>query len=191
MQDTFRLWFVLAYALGFLFFLVQILRFRARDPVVEQRKGPLPPPPALISWFIPPAILLLDVGGLEATWPAVRIVGVLLSVYALIVMPWATWVLGRSYAPGPAVMEDHALATTGPFRFVRHPIYSAVAALWIAAALGALNWVLLVTSPVILVALLTGAEAEERMLREKFGDAYDAYAAGRGRVIPIAGVRRS
>lgn len=189
MQDTFRLWFVFAYALGFLFFLAQILRFRARDQVVEQRKGPLPPPPALISWFIPPAILLLGVGDLGMTWPAVRTVGVLLSVYALVAMPWATWVLGRSYAPGPAVMEDHALATTGPFRFVRHPIYSAVAALWIGAALGALNWVLLVTAPVILMALLKGAEAEERMLREKFGDAYDEYAAGRGRLVPIPSSR--
>ena len=64
------------------------------------------------------------------------------------------------------------------------PFVASVAALWLGAGLGALNWVLLALWPVILVALQKGSAAEERMLREKFGEAYAAYAAGKGRLLP-------
>ena len=182
--DAFRLWFVLAYALGFIFFLALIFRFRARRQTVEQRVGPLPPPPALLSWLIPPVILLAEVGQISAAWIPLRLVGVGLSLYALIMLPWATQVLGQSYVPGPAVLQEHALATSGPFRLVRHPIYSAVAALWLGAALGALNWLLLALWPMIVAAVIKSARAEEHMLRAKFGDAYDMYAEQKGRLLP-------
>jgi protein-S-isoprenylcysteine O-methyltransferase Ste14 len=91
--------------------------------------------PALISWLIPPIILLAQVGQIPAEWMFVRVVGVALSLYAMVMMPWATRVLGRSYAPGPDVLQEHALVSSGPFRLVRHPIYSAVAARWLGAAL--------------------------------------------------------
>jgi len=50
-----------------------------------------------------------------------------------------------------------------------------VAALWLGAALGTLNWLLLALWPIILAALSEGARTEEEMLRRKFGSAYDAY----------------
>jgi protein-S-isoprenylcysteine O-methyltransferase Ste14 len=184
MTDAIRVWFIVAYGLGFVFFLALIFRFRARRQAVAQRVGPLPPPPALISWLIPPIILLTQVGQIDAGWLPLRVLGVGLSLYAMVVMPWATQVLGRSYMPGPAILEEHALITSGPFRLVRHPIYSAVAALWLGAALGALNWILLVLSPGIVVALHKSARMEEEMLRAKFGDAYDAFAQGKGRLFP-------
>jgi protein-S-isoprenylcysteine O-methyltransferase Ste14 len=184
MIDAVRLWFIVAYALGFIFFLALIFRFHVRRPTVEQRAGPLPPPPALISWLIPPIILLTHLGQIAAMWMPLRVVGVGLSLYAIAMMPWATRVLGHSYVPGPAVLQEHVLVASGPFRLVRHPIYSAVAALWLGAALGALNWILLVLWPMIAVALTKSARAEEQMLRAKFGDAYDAYARKKGRLIP-------
>lgn len=184
MTGAFRLWFVVAYGMGFIFFLALIFRFRARRPTVEQRVGPLPPPPALISWLIPPVILLAEVGQISALWIPLRVVGVGLSLYAIVMMPWATRVLGRSYVPGPAILQEHALVSSGPFRLVRHPIYSAVAALWLGAALGTLNWLLLVLWPMIVAAVTKGARAEEEMLRAKFGNTYDAYAGRKGRLIP-------
>jgi protein-S-isoprenylcysteine O-methyltransferase Ste14 len=190
MTDAFRLWFVVAYALGFIYFLALIFRFRARRQTVERRVGPLPPPPALISWLIPPIILLTEVGQISARLIALRVVGVGFSLYAIVMMPWATRVLGHSYAPGPAVLQEHTLVASGPFRLVRHPIYSAVAALWFGAALGALNWILLVLWPMIVVAVTKSARAEEQMLRAKFGDAYGAYAEKKGRLVPRLWGRR-
>jgi protein-S-isoprenylcysteine O-methyltransferase Ste14 len=184
MTDDFRLGFVITYVVGFIFFLVSIFRFRARQQTVEHRVGPLPPPPALISWLIPPIILLTEVGQISADWILLRLIGVALALYAVVVLPWATRTLGRSYVPGPAVLKEHALVSAGPFRVVRHPIYSAVVALWLGAALGALNWILLVLWPIIVVAVTKSARAEEDMLRGKFGDSYDVYAANKGRLVP-------
>jgi protein-S-isoprenylcysteine O-methyltransferase Ste14 len=184
MIDAFRWGFAITYVIGFIFFLGLIFGFRARRQRVEQRVGPLPPPPALVSWLIPPIVLLTGFGQISAGWILLRVVGVGLALYAVVMLPWASRVLGRSYAPGPAVLEEHALVTAGPFRLVRHPIYSAVAALWLGAALGTLNWILLLLWPIILVAVAKSGQAEEKMLRAKFGDAYDAYFKSKGSLVP-------
>jgi protein-S-isoprenylcysteine O-methyltransferase Ste14 len=188
--DAFRLWFAFAYAVGVFFFLALVYRFRSRRPTVEQRVGSLPSPPALISWLIPPIILLAQAVQIPAEWMPVRVLGVALSLYAIVMMPWATRVLGRSYAPGPAVLHEHALVSSGPFRLVRHPIYSAVAALWLGAALGTLNWLLLAPWPMILTGVTRQSRAEEGMLRAKFGDTYNTYAAPKGRLVPKLWGRR-
>jgi protein-S-isoprenylcysteine O-methyltransferase Ste14 len=184
MTDLFRFSFALAYFIGFIFFVTLIVRFHIRRPTVEQRVGPLPPPPAFISWLIPPIILLTGVGNISAIWTPLRALGVGLGLYALVVMPWAASLLGASYAPGPALLRDQVLVVAGPFRWVRHPIYSAVVALWLGAALGALNWLLLLLWPVITVGVLKQARSEEQMLHGKFGKRYDEYAATTGRLIP-------
>lgn len=184
MMDLVRFWFVGVYVLGFLFFVALIFRFHSRRPTVQQKDGPLPPPPALISWLIPPIILLTEVGQIAAAWIPLRALGVALSLYALVVMPWATFVLGRSYTPGPAVLQEHDLVESGPFKLVRHPIYSAVVALWLGAALGALNWLLLLAWPMIAFGVTKQSRAEEEMLRAKFGSDYDAYAGRKGRLVP-------
>jgi protein-S-isoprenylcysteine O-methyltransferase Ste14 len=182
--NAIRVWFIVAYGLGFVFFLALVHRFRARRQVVERRAGLLPPPPALVSWLIPPIIIFTEVGQIAAGWLPLRLLGVGLSLYALVIMPWAAQVLGRFYMPGPAVLKEHGLVTSGPFRFVRHPIYSAVGALWLGAAVGTLNWILLLLFPGIVAAVSKFARVEEEMLRTKFDGAYDTYAQGKGLLVP-------
>jgi protein-S-isoprenylcysteine O-methyltransferase Ste14 len=184
MSEPFAIAFAVVYGLGLVFFAILILRFRARQPIVEQQIGPLPAPPAIISWLIPPVLLLTGFGVLSVDLVAIRALGVGLALYALIVMPWAAAVLGASYAPGPALLRDHALVVAGPFRYVRHPIYSAVAALWVGTALGTVNWLLLLSWPFIALGVRKQALAEERMLRSKFGSRYDDYAKHTGRMFP-------
>jgi protein-S-isoprenylcysteine O-methyltransferase Ste14 len=184
MNDVLRFAFVVTYLLGLVYYAMLIVRFHARRPVVEQRVGPLPPPPALISWLVPPIILLSGWGDLAATWMPVRVLGLALGLYAVVLMPWAVSVLGSSYAPGPALLRDQALVVSGPFRRVRHPIYSSVVALWLGAALSTLNWLLLLLWPLITAGVLRQARVEERMLREKFGAHYDSYAVTTGRLLP-------
>ncbi len=57
-------------------------------------------------------------------------------------------------------------------------------ALWLGAALGTLNWLLLVLWPLFALAIIRELPAEERMLRAKFGPAYEAYEARTGRLLP-------
>ena len=110
--------------------------------------------------------------------------GVGLSLYGLAILPWTVRTLGRLAAPGPAVFRDHDLVTSGPFRLVRHPGYSAILAIFLGTALGTLNWLLLALWPLVVVGTYLSSRAEERLLREKFGKAYRKYAQQTHRFIP-------
>ena len=74
--------------------------------------------------------------------------------------------------------------SSGVYRLVRHPIYSAVLALWLGAALGTLNVLLLVLWVVPLVGVNIQARAEEELLRARFGQAYADYAARTRAFVP-------
>ncbi len=57
-------------------------------------------------------------------------------------------------------------------------------ALWLGAALGTLNWLLLALWPLLLAGVFISSRDEEELLREKFGTTYETYAARTGRLIP-------
>lgn len=187
MRDALRIWFVVLYGLGIVGFLVSIVRFRPHLQAIEKKRGPIPAPIGAIQAV---AVVILATGFGEITgetsigWAIVRGVGFALSLYAIVMLPWALRSLGRFAVPGAAVLRDHVLVTSGAFRFVRHPLASAQMALWLGAALGTLNWLMLALWPLVLFGGFLATQAEERLLREKFGPAYEEYAAGRGRFIP-------
>ena len=98
-EEGLRLWFLVLYGLGLAVFLAGAVRFRPRRDAIEEQHGALPTPGALITFLVPPLILLARVGHYEAQWLPVRLLGVALSVYGILVLPWATWTLGRMYVP--------------------------------------------------------------------------------------------
>jgi protein-S-isoprenylcysteine O-methyltransferase Ste14 len=87
----------------------------------------------------------------------------------------AAWTLGRAY---DRVVTPESLVTTGPYRFVRHPIYTAYLCLF-AGGLASLG------SPLAIAVLLLSAwrfykprmASEDKILEEQFGDAWRNYAA--------------
>lgn len=185
LADGIRIWFINLYVLNVAVFLILAMRFRPKLSAIEKKHGPLPTPGALVTWGIPLVVLLTTVGEIPERWLAVRIAGLGLTVYNVAMQVWSLPALGRFFVPGAAVFQDHQLVTSGAFRFVRHPIYSAHVALWLGAALGTLNWLLLALWPFyVLSIVLVPIRQEERLLREKFGAAYDAYAARTGPLFP-------
>ncbi|WP_229854323.1 methyltransferase family protein [Streptomyces filipinensis] len=56
--------------------------------------------------------------------PGPALPGVLLSVASTTLLLWARRVLGTMWAGVPTVREHHELRTEGPYRLVRHPIYT-------------------------------------------------------------------
>lgn len=185
-----RLWFLVLYAIDIVGFLSTVARVRRERPVFERQIGPLPEIGALVAWLVPPVILLSGIGRLEMELPIVRALGVALSLYALIVVAWTVRTLGRQLIPGLAVLPDHVLITSGPYRWLRHPMYSGALALWLGAALGTLNWLLLALWPVLVSGIVRELPKEEGMLRDKFGSSYAAYEAQAGRLVPRLWGRR-
>lgn len=135
-----------------------------------------------LSFFIFVAVALewqLDDGGrTHALWSSADVehwVGVLLIALGLLVRSWAAGVIEKCTA----------LATTGPYALVRHPLYlgSFLIALGLAESMedGLALLLVALALPLIYVATIRG---EERMLAERFGEAWSIYAARTGAVIP-------
>ena len=77
------------------------------------------------------------------------------------------------------------LVTSGPYRLIRHPMYSAALILTFAAALFAANVIVFVGGILMFTLLAARSQVEERRLVEKFGDAYRAYQSRTGRFLPL------
>lgn len=93
--------------------------------------------------------------------------------------------MGKNWSLVARTREDHQLVQTGPFAVVRHPIYVALFLFMIGMAITyghARNLILAV--PVYAVATWLRARHEERLLRDRFGADYDAYAARVKRFVP-------
>ncbi len=129
-------------------------------------------------------MIFLRLGEIPGEWLGVRLLGVLLSLYAATILPWAATTMGRLLVPQAIMSHDHALVMAGPYRLLRHPAYSGDLALWLGSALGTLNAYLLALWPIIVIGVAAQARMEEQLLESKFGEAYRTYAQRVGRFIP-------
>ena len=85
--------------------------------------------------------------------------------------------LGRQWSYAARLVEGHALVTEGPYRLVRHPIYTAMLGKLLAANFAFGHWLgLVIALPLFLVGTSIRVRSEERLLRSQFGTEYDDYA---------------
>jgi protein-S-isoprenylcysteine O-methyltransferase Ste14 len=103
------------------------------------------------------------------------VVGYSLLLAGMFFAGWARIFLGGNWSSNVTVKEDHTLVRSGPYRFVRHPIYTGllVALLGTAIALGPLRCFLGVI--VAGVAWKIKSISEERFMEQQFGDQYTRY----------------
>jgi protein-S-isoprenylcysteine O-methyltransferase Ste14 len=83
-----------------------------------------------------------------------------------------------------AVREDHALLESGPYRFVRHPVYAGYLALLLGSGVASLNVCVWLVWPVSLLGILIQAASEEQLLGDRFGQDYERYVRRTGRLVP-------
>ena len=188
MADALRAYFIGFYAIGAaVLVIVTLTSFGRGDATVEQRAAGIRrylPVLAPVNWFGPPLLMAFRVGELSVDWSFVRLIGFALSFYSLVMLTWAPSALGRFLVPRAVIFRDHELVTAGPYRIVRHPLYSGIVVLWLAAGLGTMNALLLGLWPLIAYAFSIEARIEEDLLRSKFGSSYERYAASTGRLAP-------
>ncbi len=106
-----------------------------------------------------------------------------LSVIGVGIAIWARLYLGRNWSSRPAVKEHHELVTTGPYAYVRHPIYTGLILMAIGTALTGSIWgivVFIVASPTFILRIRT----EEKIMLELFPDAYPTYRVRTKKLIP-------
>jgi protein-S-isoprenylcysteine O-methyltransferase Ste14 len=112
-------------------------------------------------------VLILVAGSLYIMWTAVR-------------------TLGKQWSLQARVLENHALIRTGPYRLVRHPIYTGILGMILAAALTWSNWLgFIVSISLYVVGTIIRVRSEEKLLRAQFGDAFEDYKREVPAVIPL------
>jgi protein-S-isoprenylcysteine O-methyltransferase Ste14 len=115
--------------------------------------------------------------GLVLDW-----VGALLTVVGVTFAIWARYKLGRNW--GPNAKEDSVLVTSGPYAYVRHPIYTgAMLALFGSALTGSM--VAVVMFMISIIFCLRRIRKEERMMLGLFPGQYSAYERRTKQVIPF------
>lgn len=99
---------------------------------------------------------------------------------------WRT--MGRNWRMGIDPAERTALVITGPFRYVRHPIY-ALSQLMMIASLGTVPSPLMIAAAVLhLVLLQWEARREEAHMLRTHGEAYSSYCSRVGRFLPLKSI---
>lgn len=106
-------------------------------------------------------------------------------VPAMAALLWIHHTLGTNFSPTLVVREQHQLITHGPYRWVRHPMYSAIFLFAVSVCLLTANWFIgLITTLLILLIIVLRIPKEEAMMIEAFGDQYREYMKHTGRLIP-------
>jgi protein-S-isoprenylcysteine O-methyltransferase Ste14 len=112
------------------------------------------------------------------------VVGVTLTAAGVALAIWARWRLGANWSSAVTIREQHELIGTGPYRWIRHPIYTGI-------LLGLAGTALVVGEVRGLVGLAVAAAAfyrkarkEETWLNQEFGASFEAHAKQTGMFLP-------
>jgi protein-S-isoprenylcysteine O-methyltransferase Ste14 len=97
---------------------------------------------------------------------------------------WLFRSLGKNVSETVLTKESHELVTHGPYRWIRHPLYTVASIGIFALGLLAANWFTLLMILLIMATLPALVAKEEAQLIEKFGNAYREYMQRTGRFLP-------
>lgn len=107
---------------------------------------------------------------------AARLAGLVLGLVALVALWAAHRALGANFTTSIVPKPHHTLVQTGPYRWVRHPMYSSYLLLFIAAFLISENLGIGLMGTAIILSLMTlRLRKEEALLIERFGENYRRY----------------
>jgi protein-S-isoprenylcysteine O-methyltransferase Ste14 len=150
--------------------------------------------PSSRALFLPTAVAMLFLAWLmpfmdrRDAWTidgdVARWTGVATLLVGGVLRIWPMFVLGYRFSGFVAIQPGHALVTTGPYRYVRHPSY-------LGMMLGLVGWALVFRSSIGLVVAVLGLpllvdriDSEEALLASHFGAEYADYRRRTWRLVP-------
>lgn len=141
----------------------------------------------LVLW-LSPVVYLLNPGWMA--WAkiglpeALRWFGVCLGILCDLGIYWLFSSIGNNITPTSATRKEHTLVTSGPYRWVRHPLYTIGSTLFISFGLIADNWFIAALGLLAFIVMAIRTPKEEASLIEKFGDEYRDYMKKTGAFLP-------
>ena len=131
------------------------------------------PAPGLSGWFLPMRFhFLVAVGaGIQAA--------------CIVLAVWARRHLGRNWSAEVRIAKDHELVRTGPYRILRHPIYTAMLGMFLGTAIASSQYHALVGVALLIVAYIRKTRLEEQILLRTFGSEYEVYRRDTWALAPL------
>jgi len=115
----------------------------------------------------------------------IRWIGTLISCLGAAGEVWAAISLGRSYSPLLRVSEERVVVTSGPYRWIRHPLYAFGLPMMAGWGVAGRNWFILATGTIlVLLLMIIRAPREEAMMLDGFGESYRRYMTRTARFVP-------
>lgn len=114
----------------------------------------------------------------------VGLIGIVLTILGLGFSAYARIHLGRNWSSMVMIQEGHQLIRTGPYRFVRNPMYTGMLTAFIGLVLAIGIVAALAALVILILSLWLKIAAEEEILREEFGEEYEQYRQSVKALIP-------
>ena len=138
----------------------------------------------VFAYFINPAWMAWSQLELPS-W--LRLAGAALGMVTDGLILWVFSSLGNNVSPTVVTRQRHQLVTSGPYRWVRHPLYTVGFLSYMSFAVLAANWYIAILAIVALWLLSLRVPAEEQALIARNGDTYRDYAKRTSRFLPKLG----
>ena len=122
-------------------------------------------------------------GGTYESTGATRIAGAALVGLGMIGYTLSHFYLRRNWSLSASIKEGHKLISSGPYKLVRHPMYSSMTVIVLGSGLLTANYLILLFTPVIFIIYYIRARKEETLLREEFPE-YNEYSRKTKMLIP-------
>ena len=98
---------------------------------------------------------------------------------------WSRYLLGRNWSATVQLKQEHELITSGPYRLIRHPLYTGLLVLFIGNAIMVGDWRGLLAVAIMFVSFWFKLRLEERWLLQHFGNTYSAYQRRTKMLVPV------
>jgi protein-S-isoprenylcysteine O-methyltransferase Ste14 len=137
------------------------------------------------------AILIYAVNPAWLAWASLplplwlRWLGVGVAALGFSLLQWAQNTLGKNWSDTPRMIREQSLITSGPYRLIRHPIYTAFLGILGSTLLISANWLIgLAWLGMTVLEVASRIRFEETLMLEYFGDQYRLYMKKTGRLLP-------
>jgi protein-S-isoprenylcysteine O-methyltransferase Ste14 len=142
-----------------------------REPFLNRLKYRIPMWIGIIFIFGP--IAVEPIWQLDCQW--LRILGLILTISGLLFSCWARLHLGKNWSALVVFKDGHELVSTGPYLYVRHPIYTGIISAMIGTAMIAGSPLAAIGIPIVVISFAIKLLQEEVLLRAMLGWKYDTF----------------
>jgi protein-S-isoprenylcysteine O-methyltransferase Ste14 len=145
----------------------------------------------VVLFFALMAVLVMYLAGVawvnefSFSLPAwLRWAGFALGLISVVFWTWTQIHLDTRWSAQLQLQKGHFLVTTGPYAFMRHPLYSGMIGWAVSISALTANWLFVAVCALSIIGVVGRVPKEEQMMMEAFGDEYKTYIQRTGRFFP-------